>query len=237
MNELNLWLAFGAGIASFISPCCLPLYPSYLSYITGISVSDLKAENKPRDVRMRTMTHTLFFLLGFSLLFYTLGYGVNAFADFFRDYQALIRQLSAILIILMGLFLIGIFQPAFLMKERKLNLRTSKSGYLGSFIFGIGFSAGWSPCIGPILTAILGLQATSPGSWFSMTTAYALGFAIPFFVLAFFLGSARAILRYSNTLMKIGGAIMVLMGILLFTDQMTRITIYLNSITPEWLKF
>ena len=139
MNELNLWLAFGGGIASFISPCCLPLYPSYLSYITGISVSDLKAEHKQRDVRVRTMTHTFFFLLGFSLLFYTLGYGVNAFADFFRDYQELIRQLSAVLIILMGLFLVGIFQPAFLMKERKLNLRSAKSGYVGPLIFGIGF--------------------------------------------------------------------------------------------------
>ena len=235
--NLNVWVALGAGFASFISPCCLPLYPSYLSYITGISVSDLKAGGQPRQMRVKMASHTLFFLLGFSLLFYTLGYGVNAFADFFRDYQQLIRQLASLLVILMGLFLAGVFQPKFLMREHKLNLGGKKAGYLGSFIFGIGFSAGWSPCIGPILTAILGLQATSPGSWFSMTTAYAIGFAIPFFILAFFLGSARVLLRYSNAVMKTGGVLLVVLGIMLFTDQMTLITVYLNSITPDWLKF
>jgi cytochrome c-type biogenesis protein len=237
MSNLNIGLSFAAGFVSFISPCTLPLYPSYLSYITGISVSDLKDGSKPREIRVRTMTHTFFFLLGFSLLFYTLGYGVNAFADFFADYQALIRQISAILIILMGLFLVGLFQPQFMMKQKKLNLTTGKTGYLGSFIFGVGFSAGWSPCVGPILTLILGLQASNPGSWFQMTTAYALGFAIPFFVLAFFLSTVRAILRYSNTFMKIGGGLMVVMGLLLFTNQMTEITIWLNSMTPEWMKF
>ncbi|XEC92868.1 cytochrome c biogenesis CcdA family protein [Paenibacillus tarimensis] len=233
--DLNLWLAFGGGIASFVSPCCLPLYPSYLSYITGISVSDLKAEHRTREVRIRTMTHTFFFLLGFSMVFYTLGYGTNVLADFFRDYQQLIRQLSAILIILLGLFLLGLFQPQVLMKERKLRLNMDKKGFLGSFIFGIGFSAGWSPCVGPILTAILGLAAASPGSWFQLTTAYSLGFAIPFFVLAFFIGSTRWILKYSSTVMKIGGALMIVMGILLFTDQMTRITIWLNQFAPSWL--
>lgn len=91
--------------------------------------------------------------------------------------------------------------------------------------------------MGPALTAILGLAATEPGTWFQLTTAYALGFAIPFFVLAFFLGTARWILKYSASVMKIGGAVMILMGILLFTDQMTKITIWLNIITPEWLAF
>jgi len=236
MSNLTVGVAFWGGFISFISPCVLPIYPSYLSYITGISVSDLKDGGRSREIRMRTMAHTFFFLLGFSLLFYTLGYGVNAFADFFIEYQALIRQLSALLIMLMGLFLLGVFQPQFMMKQAKLNLSTGKSGYLASFVSGIGFSAGWSPCTGPILTGILGLQATSPGSWFQMTTAYALGFAIPFFLLAFFLGSVRAILNYSSLLMKIGGAIMLVMGVLLFTNKMTQITIWLNSITPEWLR-
>ncbi|MFC4777435.1 cytochrome c biogenesis CcdA family protein [Paenibacillus sp. GCM10023252] len=237
MSNVNIGLAFAAGLASFISPCCLPLYPSYLSYITGISVSDLKENNRTKDVRNRTMSHTLFFILGFSLVYYSLGYSTNVFAEFFSEYQQIIRQLSAILIVLMGLFLLGVFQPQLLMRERKLSVGTKRTGYLGSFIFGIGFSAGWSPCVGPILTAILALAASEPGTWFGLTTAYALGFAIPFFVLAFFLGSARWILKYSNVLMKTGGAIMILMGILLFTDQMTQITAWLNLITPEWLKF
>ncbi|MFD0711031.1 cytochrome c biogenesis CcdA family protein [Paenibacillus sp. GCM10027626] len=237
MTDVNVWIAFGAGIASFISPCCLPLYPSYLSYITGISVTDLKSEKPGKAVRIRTMSHTLFFILGFSVIYYTLGYGTSAFADFFSEYQERIRQLSAVLIILMGLILTGLIQPKLLLKERKLPLKLEKSGYLASFVFGIGFSAGWSPCTGPILAAILALAASEPGTWFQLTTAYALGFAIPFFVLAFFIGSARWIVRYSALMMKIGGSIMILMGILLFTNQMTKITIWLNSITPEWMIF
>ncbi|CDN44930.1 Cytochrome c-type biogenesis protein CcdA [Paenibacillus sp. P22] len=185
MSSVNIGLAFAAGIASFVSPCCLPLYPSYLSYITGISVTELKSDNPGREVRRRTMSHTLFFILGFSLVYYTLGYGTNRFAEVFADYQDLIRQLSAILIMLMGLFLIGLFQPKALMRDFKMPVKL-RSGYLGSFIFGIGFSAGWSPCVGPILAAILALAASDPGTWFGLTTAYALGFAIPFFVLAFF---------------------------------------------------
>lgn len=237
MPDMNLWIALGAGFASFISPCCLPLYPSYLSYITGISVSELKDSEKTKGKRLLMMSHTLFFVLGFSTVYYTLGYGTNVFSEFFSEYNQLIRQLSAILIILMGLFLMGIFKPQLLMKERRMNLVPKRAGYLSSFVFGIGFSAGWTPCTGPVLTAILGLAASEPGTWFGLTTAYSLGFAIPFFVLAFFLGTARWILKYSATVMKIGGAVMILMGILLFTDQMTQITIWLNLITPEWLKF
>ncbi|MGG1313605.1 MULTISPECIES: cytochrome c biogenesis CcdA family protein [Cohnella] len=236
MNELNIGIAFMGGLASFISPCCLPLYPSYLSYITGISVTQLKTDSS-REVRMKTMAHTFFFILGFSLVFFTLSYTANAFAAAFREYQDLIRQISAILIILMGLFLMGIFQPQLLLKERKLDVSWRPAGYVGSFIFGIGFSAGWSPCVGPILSSILLLAGSQPGTWLQMTAAYSLGFGVPFFVLAFFIGSTKWILRYSARLMKIGGALMIVMGVLLFTDRMTYITIWLNSITPEWLKF
>lgn len=236
MADLNVGIAFAAGFASFISPCCLPLYPSYLSYITGISVTQIKADTS-RQVRFRTMSHTLFFILGFSTVFFALGYGANAFAEVFREYQDVIRQISAILIVLMGLFLLGIFQPQLLMKERKLDVSTRPAGYLGSFIFGVGFSAGWSPCIGPILSSIILLAASNPGTWAGLTTAYSLGFAVPFFLLAFFIGSTRWILKYSNAMMKIGGALMIAMGILLFTDRMIVITIWLQSITPEWLKF
>jgi cytochrome c-type biogenesis protein len=237
MNEINLWLALGAGFASFISPCCLPLYPSYLSYITGISVSELKESQMGKQKRFITMSHTFFFILGFSTVYYTLAYGANMFSEVLVEYNELIRKLSAILIILMGLFLIGIFQPGLLMKERRFNLIPKKASYISSFIFGIGFSAGWTPCTGPVLAAILALAASQPGTWFGLTTAYAVGFAVPFFVLAFFLGTARWILRYSSIVMKIGGAIMIAMGIMLFTDQMTQITIWLNGLTPEWLKF
>ncbi len=236
MADVNVGIAFAAGLASFISPCCLPLYPAYLSYITGVSVNQIKTDTSS-GMRFKTMSNTFFFILGFSAVFFALGYGSNVFADVFRDYQDTIRKLSAIFIVLMGLFLMGIFQPHLLMKERKLNMKWRPTGYLGSFVFGIGFAAGWSPCVGPILGAILALAASNPGTWVGMTTAYSIGFAVPFFALAFFLGSTRWILKYSNLLMKIGGAMMIVMGILLFTDRMMSITIWLQSITPEWLKF
>lgn len=157
--------------------------------------------------------------------------------EVFAKHQDLIRQLSAILIIVMGLFLIGIFQPQWLLRERKLQMKWRPAGYIGSILIGIGFAAGWSPCVGPILTAIIALAVTEPGTWFELITAYTLGFAIPFFVLAFFIGSTKWILKYSSLLMKVGGTLMIVMGILLYTDQMTQITIWLNQRTPDWLKF
>ncbi len=237
MTDITIWIALGAGFASFISPCVLPLFPSYLSYITGISVTELKSDQLPAQKRLVTMSHTLVFLIGFSTVYYVLGYSTNVFAEFFYEYREVIQKVSGVLIVVMGLFLMGIFQPQLLMKERRMAIIPKKVSYIGSFIFGLGFSAGWTPCTGPALTAILGLAASSPGTWFELTTAYALGFALPFFILAFFIGPSRWIMKYSPIVMKIGGGLMILMGILLFTDQMTKITIWLNTITPEWLKF
>ncbi|WNR42579.1 cytochrome c biogenesis CcdA family protein [Paenibacillus roseipurpureus] len=237
MDSVNLWIALWAGIASFISPCCLPLYPSFLSYITGISVSELKSGRTSSQVRRQTMLHTISFILGFSIIFYALGLTAGFLGNFFIDYRDLLRQIAALLIFVMGLFLLGIFQPQWLMKERKLNIKFRPAGYIGSVFVGMGFAAGWSPCVGPILSAILALAATEPGTWIQLTTAYSLGFAIPFFVLSFFIGSTKWIVRYSNSIMKIGGGLMVVIAVLLYTGKMTQITLWLNTITPDFLKF
>ncbi|NQX58872.1 cytochrome c biogenesis CcdA family protein [Paenibacillus qinlingensis] len=237
MDSVNIWIALWAGIASFISPCCLPLYPSFLSYITGISVSELKSGRTTVQVRRQTMLHTLSFIVGFSIIFYALGLTAGFVGSFFIDYRDLLRQIAALLIFVMGLFLLGIFQPQWLMKERKLSIKFRPAGYVGSVFVGMGFAAGWSPCVGPILSAILALAATEPGTWLQLTTAYSLGFAIPFFLLSFFIGSTKWILRYSNLLMKIGGGLMIIIAILLYTGKMTQITLWLNSITPDFLKF
>lgn len=218
---------------SFISPCCLPLYPSYISYISGVSVQQLK-EKTTRQVRIRTLTHTLFFILGFSIVFYMLGAAAGVVAELFAKYRFLISQIAGILIVVMGLILLGIFKPQFIMREWKPQM-TRRAGYLGSFLIGIGFAAGWSPCIGPILSAIIGLSATEKGLWLPMITAYTLGFAVPFFVMAFFIGSTKWILRYSGFIMKAGGAIMIVIGILLYTGQLSDITSWLESITPSWM--
>ncbi len=233
--ELNVWIALWAGLISFISPCVLPLYPSFLSYITGVSVGQLKDGQKSSEIRFKLVTHTLSFVVGFSVIFYSLGLGANAVATAFFDNRDLLRQLSAIFIFVMGLFLLGIFRPQWLMRERKLQIKTKPAGYLGSLLIGIGFAAGWSPCIGPILSAMLVLAASEPNSWLPLITAYSLGFAIPFIVLAFFIGSTKWILKYSAVMMKVGGSVMLIISVLLYTDQMTRITIWLQRITPAWI--
>lgn len=231
--ELNVWIAFWAGLISFVSPCTLPLYPSYISYITGISVRTLQ-ESATREVRMRTMLHTLFFIIGFSIVYFALGATANAIAEIFILNRELISQIAGILIIVMGLILLGIFKPQMLMREWKPRF-TKRAGYMGTLLIGIGFAAGWSPCIGPILGAIITLSATEPGSWIPLMTAYTLGFAIPFFIMAFFIGTTRWIVRYSSAFMKVGGAMMIGIGVLLYTGQMTKITIWLQSITPTWM--
>lgn len=234
--ELNVWISLAAGFLSFISPCCLPLYPSYLSYVTGVSVGQLKEGAGRRDVRQRVMTHTLFFIIGFSVIFYALGATAGLIAELFTNQRVLIQQIAGILVVVFGLFMLGIFQPQFLLRERKFQI-AKPAGYLGSFLVGVGFAAGWSPCIGPILGAIMSLAASETGIWLTMTTAYTLGFAVPFFIMAFFLGSTRWLLRYSNLFMKIGGGVMVVIGVLLYLGEMAKITAFLNSITPDWLKF
>ncbi len=227
MVDINLFLAFGAGFLSFISPCCLPLYPAFLSYITGVSVSDLKSENS--SLQRKSFMHTLFFLIGFSVIFIAIGFGSSFLGDFFINYQDLIRQLGAILIVAMGFVVVGLLKPEFLMKERRFNLKTRPAGYSGSLFIGLAFAAGWTPCTGPILMSVVMLATNNPGSAIMYMIAYILGFAIPFFVLSFFVGKLNWIKQHNVTIMKIGGYLMIIMGIFLFFDWMTRITIYFTN--------
>lgn len=124
-----LWLAFGGGFLSFISPCCLPLYPSFISYITGISVSELKNRNAKR-IKQLVMIHAAAFLAGFSVIFYILGFSASSFGLLFLQYHNLIRMLGGIFVVVMGLFLLGVFRPAFMMKERRFSFRKGKIGLL-----------------------------------------------------------------------------------------------------------
>ncbi|MEL3973519.1 cytochrome c biogenesis protein CcdA [Rossellomorea oryzaecorticis] len=228
MADINLFLAFGAGFLSFISPCCLPLYPAFLSYITGMSVSELKADNSM--LQKRSLVHTIFFLLGFSVIFIAIGFGTSFIGEFFLDYKDLIRQLGAIFIIVFGLVVIGVFTPEMLMKERRIEFKNRPSGFIGSVLIGMAFAAGWTPCTGPILASVLALAATNPGSGVLYMTAYVLGFAIPFLILSFFIGKMKWIRKNSAKIVKIGGYIMIAVGIMLFFDWMTVILSYFTSI-------
>ena len=228
MSDINIFLAFGAGFLSFISPCCLPLYPAFLSYITGMSVNELKTDNAM--LQRRSLLHTLFFLIGFSAIFIAIGFGASLIGNFFLNYKDLIRQLGAIFIVIFGLVVIGIFTPQSLMKDRRYEFKNRPAGYIGSILIGMAFAAGWTPCTGPILASVLALAATNPGSGVMYMTAYVLGFAIPFFILSFFIGKMQWIRKNSGKIVKIGGYVMIAVGIMLFFDWMTVILAYFTTI-------
>jgi cytochrome c-type biogenesis protein len=225
LNEINIFLAFGAGFLSFISPCVLPLYPAFLSYITGMSVSEIKEDNK--KINKKALLHTVLFLMGFSSIFIMIGFTTSFISEFLLTYQDAIRQIGAILIIFFGLVIVGVFNFKFLMKDKKITFKNRPGGYVGSFIIGMAFSLGWTPCTGPILAIVLSLAATNPDVGMIMMISYVLGFSIPFLLLAFFIGKLKWIRKHSLKLVKIGGYVMIFMGVALFFDWMTKLTSFL----------
>ncbi|MCG8395068.1 cytochrome c biogenesis protein CcdA [Bacillus atrophaeus] len=233
--DFNYFLAFGAGFLSFISPCCLPLYPAFLSYITGVSMDEVKSEKLL--LQKRSLIHTLFFLLGFSVIFIALGYGTSLIGGFFRDYHDAIRQIGALFIILFGFITLGVFRPNILMKERRVHFKHRPAGFAGSILTGMAFSAGWTPCTGPILAALLALAHTNPASAVPYMILYVLGFAVPFLLLSFFITRLKWIRKNQLLIMKIGGVLMVVIGVLLFFDWMTLIIIMLSSLFGEFTGF
>jgi len=231
MSEINVFIAFGAGFLSFISPCVLPLYPAFLSYITGMSVNEISDESK--KLNKNSLIHTIFFLLGFSSVFVMLGFSTSLIAEFLIKHQNLIRQIGAILIVFFGLVIVGVLNFEFLMKDRKITFKNRPAGFFGSFVIGLAFSMGWTPCTGPILVIVLSLAATHPNLGMVMMISYALGFSIPFLLLSIFIGKLNWIKRNSLKLVKIGGYIMIFFGVALFFDWMTKVTSFL----AEWVGF
>lgn len=238
---VGIFLALGAGALSFLSPCVLPIFPAYLSYITGISVKELQGQ-RTSQVRGKLLTHSLFFLLGVSLVFISLGVGASYLGQWIQSILIgksglLIQRIAGVFIIVMGLFVAGWINIPALMKEKRLQSKQKPVGYLGTFFVGLGFAAGWTPCIGPIFGSILLLAASNPGQGVIYTFMYVIGFALPFLILTFFLGSTRWIVRHSGIIMKIGGVVMIVMGLVLFTGQMPRISEFLLKLVEgTWLE-
>ena len=241
MLVMGMLLAVGAGALSFLSPCVLPIFPAYLSYITGISVRELQ-ENHDVKIRSKLLSHSVFFLLGVSLVFISLGVGASYLGQFIQsllhgDTGLFIQRLAGIFIIFMGLLVGGWLNITALMKEKRFQSTRKPVGYLGTFFVGVGFAAGWTPCIGPIFGSILFLAASNPGQGIIYTVTYVLGFALPFLLLTFFLGSTKWITKYTQVIMKTGAIVMIIMGLILFTGQMPRITEFLlNLVEDTWFE-
>ncbi|MEJ9282272.1 cytochrome c biogenesis CcdA family protein [Ureibacillus thermosphaericus] len=228
MVEISILLAFGAGLLSFISPCSLPLYPAFLSYLTGITLNELKEEKGVFN--RKALVHTLLFLLGFSIIFLALGLSTSFIRVFFIQYQDLLRQIGAIIMIVFGLVILGVFKADFLLSEKRVQFKKRPKGYIGSVVIGIGFAAGWTPCTGPILAGVIALGISDPGRGMFYMLFYVLGFAIPFLIMSLFIGKMKFLKNKSELFMKIGGGIMILMGIMLYFDMITKLIAFLTPI-------
>lgn len=218
MNEIGLTTAFVGGILSFFSPCILPLLPVYISLFTGLSSTEISKGSS----RLRILFHTLMFVFGFSTVYLAMGAGSSIIGSIFLDYQDIWRIIGGVILILFGILLIGLIRSGILMREFRLNIKVQRMGTpVGAFLVGIGFAAGWSPCIGPILGSILVYSSISGNVLEGMKIlgAYSLGIAIPFIISSMLIDTA---MRYLKKYMKLFrwinyvlGMVLVILGVLM----------------------
>lgn len=234
MKDVSFSLAFFAGVLSFLSPCVLPLVPAYVSYITGVSLDELKNSSRISTIA-RAMPNTIAFILGFSMVFVSLGASSSLLGNLLVRYQEYLRIGGGILTIIFGLFIAGFIKLDFLMKEKRFHINKGPAGYLGAFFIGMSFAAGWTPCIGPILGTIL-IYASSQASasyGLKLLSVYSLGLAIPFILatvaINMFLTYTRKIGKYMRILMIISGLILIAFGIMLLANKMSQ----LSAIFPD----
>jgi cytochrome c-type biogenesis protein len=239
-QPIGVLVAFTAGLFSFLSPCVLPLFPSYLSFVTGMSVADLTAELSA-TARRRVILHSLAFIVGFSVVFISLGASVSAAGQFLLDYRDAIRRVGGALIILFGLYISGVLKIGFLGRTQQWQIREKPAGYLGSLAVGITFAIGWTPCVGPILGAILSLGATSETvlRGIGLLIAYSAGLGVPFLLSAMALGAFlrffKQYRRFIPVVERAAGVLLVVVGVLVFTNYYLVLNSWAISVTPEWL--
>ncbi|HEY6871839.1 MAG TPA: cytochrome c biogenesis protein CcdA [Geobacteraceae bacterium] len=226
--------AFIAGLLSFLSPCVLPLIPSYITYITGLSFADLQAEHPTHKVRLQTMIHSLLFVAGFTVVFVLLGASATYIGGFLQEHMALLRKIGGVLIVVFGVHVAGIFDIGILLGEKRVTIHRKPAGYAGSFIVGIAFAAGWTPCIGPILASILMVAATEETVFhgIGLLLIYSLGLGLPFFLASLamhqFLVFFNRFKRYIRIFEIVTGLFLILVGVLIFTNYFTILSRYTN---------
>ena len=236
IENISFLLVFLEGGLSFLSPCVLPLIPIYISYLAG----NAKKENEDGSityVRKKVLFHTIFFILGISTAFFVLGISFTSLGKFFNTNKALFSKISGIIIIVLGLYQIGIFDFKFLQRERKinLNLRGKKINPLMAYIMGFTFSFAWTPCVGPALSSVLILASSAKNAALGnlLVLLYTVGFTIPFLLLGIFTTQALNFIKKNKKIMKYtikaGGVIMIIMGVMTFTGWVNNITGYLSS--------
>ena len=237
--DIGLTGAFIAGILSFLSPCVLPIVPPSLAFIAGVSFQEIEA--KERAASMRVLRAAIFFVLGFATIFVLLGMSANAVGQFLRDYRDEISLVAGGLIILLGLHFLGVFRIALLYREARLQPRGRPLGVWGAYVAGLAFAFGWTPCVGPVLAAILvvagGQDTVAQGAM--LLLAYALGIGVPFIVAAAFLDRFQGFMakfrKHMGLMEKIIGVFLIIAGLLIASGKMNEIGFWIQENMP-WLQ-
>ncbi len=239
-SHVSVFVAFSAGFLSFVSPCVLPLVPSFVTYITGLTFEDITSAGNKGRVRFITITNSLAFIAGFSFVFVLLGASATYIGELFLAYQYLIEKAGGILIVLFGLYIMGVIKLNFLSAEKKFHMENKPAGLIGSFLVGMAFAAGWTPCVGPILGSIL-LYASTTGSvakGMGLLAVYSFGLGLPLFISALaintFLATFKVVSRHMKWITIISGVFLIITGILIFTGSFTSLTSWFQRHGIGW---
>ncbi|KKC33599.1 cytochrome c biogenesis CcdA family protein [Devosia psychrophila] len=242
--EFSLPLVFGAGVLSFLSPCVLPLVPPYLTYMSGASFDQLRADDKGAAALQRRVALTsLFFIAGFSVVFITLGATATAFGQVFRQALPILTPIAGIMIIAMGLHFIGVYRIGLLDRQMRHQGPGAASGPLGGFLLGLAFAIGWTPCIGPVLAAVLSVAASRDTAWegAGLLGIYSLGLGVPFFLAGIAIGPFLAFFqgfkRHLHTVERVMGVLLVVTGVLFLTGNFTRLSYWFLETFPVLANF
>lgn len=237
--SIGILVAFFAGLLSFLSPCVLPLVPSYVSFVTGLGTEEL--ESGGDDVKRITLVHSLLFVAGFSIIFIIMGASASYIGQLLRSYQDVIARVGGVVIIFFGVYLLGVIPIAALNREKRVHFQRKPVGYAGTMAVGAAFGAGWVPCIGPILGSILTLAATRANlaEGVGLLTVYSAGLAVPFVAssvaLTVFMGWFQKFRKYLRYVEWVSGVLLILVGLLLVTGKFTLLAGWLVQFTPEFL--
>lgn len=235
-QSVGLLVAFSAGILSFLSPCVLPLVPSYIGFLTGMTANEVSHR------RHLAVVHALLFVAGFSLIFILLGASATALGKALNYYKEWIQRIGGVLIILFGLVCLDVIKFGFLKQEKRFQLQDKPVGFLGSALVGMAFGAGWTPCIGPILGSVLGLAASEGdlSRGVLLLALYSAGLALPFILAALaldrFFDWFQRFRRYLPWVQRVSGILLILVGLLMVTGGFTRLAGWLQQLTPDFLK-
>jgi cytochrome c-type biogenesis protein len=241
--DISLWMAFSAGVISFVSPCVMPLVPSYITYISGLSFKQVQQAHPDLRVRLAILMHSLAFIVGFSTVFVGLGalagFASSTFQQFMQDGLIWVQRIGGLLVFLFGVHMSGLFHFGVLLGDKRVHLRNKPAGLIGTFVVGLAFAAGWTPCIGPVLGTILLNVASSTGGvqeGVLLLSAYSAGLGLPFLLsgLLFhaFLSFFNRFKRYIRIVEIFTGALLMVVGVMLAFDLFGRLTSYLYRWLP-----